>query len=258
MKYEHKNILLLLSKNDVPFPEAQVSIHQPTLKEIAFIGEENFFNALRFLNFKRDRFFTELPKELENKTDFEIMMLLLSSKQPVVQKEAVAALLTLLFPNHEVRFAANEIILLNRADAANMIRLNVATYESFTQILTDMFCLDDEDLSGRDYNASDGKAQRIVEKLRKGKERVARQKNGDFENSKGITLLASYASILATGKSISLNEVMDYTVYQLKTEIKRYRLKVEYDIYIKAKLAGAKDLQTPDDWMGTDIFFNNK
>lgn len=30
--------LLLLSGNDIPFIEAQITIHQPTLKEIAYIG----------------------------------------------------------------------------------------------------------------------------------------------------------------------------------------------------------------------------
>ena len=30
--------LLLLSKNDIPFIEAEVVVHQPTIKEIAFIG----------------------------------------------------------------------------------------------------------------------------------------------------------------------------------------------------------------------------
>jgi len=37
------NQLLLLSRNDIPFPEARVTIHQPTLKEIGFIGEDTFF-----------------------------------------------------------------------------------------------------------------------------------------------------------------------------------------------------------------------
>ena len=34
--------LLLLSGNDIPFLEAQIVIHQPTIKEIAYIGEEAF------------------------------------------------------------------------------------------------------------------------------------------------------------------------------------------------------------------------
>ena len=37
------NDLLLLSGNDIPFIEAQVNIHQPSIKEIAYIGEESFF-----------------------------------------------------------------------------------------------------------------------------------------------------------------------------------------------------------------------
>ena len=32
------NRLLLLSKNDIPFPEGRLVIHQPTIKEIGYIG----------------------------------------------------------------------------------------------------------------------------------------------------------------------------------------------------------------------------
>ena len=46
--------LLLLSGNDIPFPEAQVTIHQPTLKEIAYIGEEAFFLGCGFLDFSKN------------------------------------------------------------------------------------------------------------------------------------------------------------------------------------------------------------
>ena len=43
---------------------------------------------------------------------------------------------------------------------------------------------------------------------------------------------------------------MDYTIYQLKTEFKRYQLKINSDVYLKAKLAGAQDLEEVEDWMG--------
>lgn len=36
------NDLLLLSGNDIPFMEAQITIHQPTIKEIAYIGRKYF------------------------------------------------------------------------------------------------------------------------------------------------------------------------------------------------------------------------
>ena len=33
-----KNELLYISGNDIPFEEARLILHQPTIKEIAFIG----------------------------------------------------------------------------------------------------------------------------------------------------------------------------------------------------------------------------
>jgi hypothetical protein len=40
-----ENELLYLSGNDIPFEKARLIIHQPTVKEIAYIGEKNFFTG---------------------------------------------------------------------------------------------------------------------------------------------------------------------------------------------------------------------
>jgi hypothetical protein len=42
---------------------------------------------------------------------------------------------------------------------------------------------------------------------------------------------------------------MDYTVYQLKDEFKRFQLKQSFDIHLQARMAGAKDLEEVDNWM---------
>ena len=47
-----------------------------------------------------------------------------------------------------------------------------------------------------------------------------------------------------------MNELMNYTIYQIKDEFKRFQLKQGYDIYLKAKLAGAQDLEEVENWMG--------
>ena len=47
------NELLLLSGNDIPFSEAQVTIHQPTIKEIAYVGEDSFYTGCEFLRFSK-------------------------------------------------------------------------------------------------------------------------------------------------------------------------------------------------------------
>ena len=46
--------LLLLSGNDLPFPEGQITIHQPRLTEIAYITEQKFWPACELLKFNKE------------------------------------------------------------------------------------------------------------------------------------------------------------------------------------------------------------
>ena len=38
--------LALMTGIDIPVPELQISIHQPTIKEISMIGEQDFFTGI--------------------------------------------------------------------------------------------------------------------------------------------------------------------------------------------------------------------
>ena len=42
------NDLIFLSGVDIPFPEAQIVLHQPTIKEISYIGEQAFYTGIEF------------------------------------------------------------------------------------------------------------------------------------------------------------------------------------------------------------------
>ena len=46
--------LLLLSGNDLPFSEARLTIHQPSIKEIAYITENRFWSACELLKFDKE------------------------------------------------------------------------------------------------------------------------------------------------------------------------------------------------------------
>jgi hypothetical protein len=51
------------------------------------------------------------------------------------------------------------------------------------------------------------------------------------------------------GEHKDINTLMNYTVYQLFDEFQRFELKLAYDMNLKARLAGAKDVKEPEDWM---------
>ena len=73
--------------------------------------------------------------------------------------------------------------------------------------------------------------------------------NEKDKNTKRISILSRYASILAVGLQKDLKGLMNYTVCQLYDEFQRFQLKVQWDAYIQARIAGAKDLDEVDNWM---------
>ena len=107
-----------------------------------------------------------------------------------------------------------------------------------------MFCLDGED-SNDDYNPSGAMAKQIAEKLKKRRQRLSQTKEGE----KKISILEKYVSILTVGEQKDMNSILNYTVYQLFDELKRYQLKLAWDINLKARMAGAQDLKDAEDWM---------
>ena len=68
------NELLLLSGNDIPVQNINLILHPPKIKEIALIGEENFFIGCEFLKFNKNKLSTEDKNRLENISNFEILM----------------------------------------------------------------------------------------------------------------------------------------------------------------------------------------
>ena len=234
--------LLLLSGNDIPFKEAQVNIHQPTIKEISLISEESFHIGCQFLIFSLDSLSEKDKISLGNKTDFEVFMSIMNSKEKIQYCDDAILVLTLLFPNYEVKLTNNDILL---AGPAGVGRINNFNFNAFKEIISDMFVLNDL-ADGKGYNPADAYAKKIAEKLRRAQEKLAKAKGEDIGRA---SIFSRYVSILAVGEHKDMNSLMNLTVPQLKNEFKRYQLKYQNDIYLRAKLAGAQDLEEVEDWM---------
>lgn len=240
------NELQLLAGTDIPFPEAQVSIHQPTLKEISYIGEDKFFFGCQLLKFSKDMLSIEDKSSLSNYTDFDILMQIVENKthEKTISEsvENMLYILTLLFPKYQIKIENKQIVLFNENETHY---LNATNFLAFKKILCEIFNLSESLEGSGDYNPSGALARRIAEKLKKGHQKLAEQK-GDGQK---IALYSRYVSILAVGEHKDINSLMQYTIYQILDEYKRFSLKMQYDIYVQAKMAGAKDVKEPEDWM---------
>lgn len=238
------NDLMLLSGTDIPFLGAQVLIHQPTIKEISLIGEESFYSGCGSLNFSKNNLSLEDRNVLINYSDFEVLMSMINSSDFQARENKVNGMmvLTLLFPDYQIIFN-NQEIELRKEDECHLI--NSENFEEFKKILRAMFCLEGRDGDQQNYNPSGQKAQEIIDKLNKRKQKIAEQNN---ENNQKISVLGRLASIVATGQKQNLNEILDYTVYQLFDQFDRLTLKDQFDIHLKAQMAGARDLGEIEDW----------
>ena len=71
--------LALMSGIDIPVPECQITIHQPKIKEIAFIGEEDFFIGAQCLNISKKNIQQD-ESLLEDINNFYIFMTIMTEK----------------------------------------------------------------------------------------------------------------------------------------------------------------------------------
>lgn len=147
--------------------------------------------------------------------------------------------LALLFPNYEIQFK-NDCISFRQEGDKNEYQINRNNYEIFKEIISIMFNLKQDKTTT--FNPSGELASRIAQKLQKRHQKLAQDKP-----DKKIDILSRYVSILSVAQSKDMNVLLNYTVYQLYDEFKRNELKMNYDIYLEAKMAGAKDLKEVED-----------
>ncbi len=236
---------ILNSKIDIPFVGAQVAVHQPSLEEIAYIGGQDvLFPGCELLRISKDIFNENDKVDLDKITNFDILMQIISMPSPELKKpiENAKTVFELLFPQFEIEWKPPFEITLDKDDIKTSINRN--NYDELRQIISEIFCLNKNEESDN-FNPSGELSRRIAEKLKERHKRLAKIRG----NSEKSSIFDRYMSILAVGLQKNKNELIKYSVYQLFDEFERYQAKVAYDIYVQAKMAGAKDIENVDNWM---------
>ena len=124
-------------------------------------------------------------------------------------------------------------------------------FESLKNIVSKMFCMQyiHSGGSSQKYNPGGPQAMALVKKFEQRAKKLAKIKKQPGEEE--MSLFYSYLSVLSVGLKKDKNLLLEYTVYQLIDEFRRYSAKDNYDLYIKLKIAGAKDLDEVKNWKGS-------
>lgn len=231
--------LALMSGVDIPIPECQIAVHQPTLKEISLIGEKAFYIGAQTICINKSMVVKD-KSGLENTSNFQIFMTIMSDQAEVDKKQSVKQLLQIVFPNTQTIFTPQSIII-NVKNQESVI-IDEKNFECLQDILKKVFCLSSGEQDT--FNPANEKAKEIVEKLMRGRARIAAERS-----SEGSALI-QYTSVLAVGlQSMSLQEIFMLTLYQFYDLIQRYTLFVNWDLDVRTRLAGGKPDSQPDNWM---------
>lgn len=162
-------------------------------------------------------------------------------KASVISLELV---LSLLFPNYQLMKMPTMLVLTKQVEGhKDQVLINNDNFEQFKGIIKSMFCLDT--LGGGDYNPANKAADMIAKKLRDRHKKLSKKQEG----SQSIDILSRYVSILTLANHHTIPELMQYTVFQLFDQFRRFEKKYSYDTWFKAKLAGAQNLQDVDSWL---------
>ena len=237
-----KNDLILLSGADIPFVAGIATIHQPTIYEISYIGEEAFFTGCELLKFSKDSLPSEDKNKLIDYSDFNILMSIMNDKSGSMTYNISCAkqVLDLIFPLYTVVITDSCIQLQNEELSGYLDDNN---FVEFKEILAEMFCL--KHGAAKEYNTEGELAKKIADKFKKRHQQLAKLK----PSKEKISIFNKYRSRLTVGEHKDMNSFMKYTVYQLFDEFRRYELKMSSDVFFQARMAGAKDLKEPEDWM---------
>ena len=232
--------LAMMCGTDLPVPECQLIIHQPRIKEISLLGEQEFFIGAQCLTLNKSMFVQD-KEVLENINNFQIFMMVMNEKEAKDKRNATQQVLQLLLPSYKVLFTPRTLIF--SQEGQNTI-VDETNFEFFQEVLKLVFCAKNGPMDQQSFNPQNQKAREIAEKLMRGRARIAAEKGGS--NS---SVLSQYLSILTIGTSMQLQNLMDLTMFQLYDLIERYDLYINWDIDLRSRLAGGKPDKHPDNWM---------
>lgn len=232
--------LALMTGIDIPVPELQLAIHQPTIKEISMIGEKDFFIGAQTLCLNKSLYIQD-ETLLSQTTNFQIFMTMMQNKESVMTKGCVLKVLQLIMPNAQALFTPRAVML-NLGD--HSVNIDESNFETLQAILKDIFCLKE---SGQEaFNPANEEAKKIAEKLMRGRQRVAAQKAKEG----GDSIFTQYLSILTIGlESMGLDKLINLTMFQLYDLVERYMLYSNWDLDVRQRLAGGKPDSEPENWM---------
>ena len=237
----------LMAGIDIPAPELKLIIHPPRIREIALMGESDFFLGMQYLCVEKEGLIQD-KSLLATLTNFQVLMKVLEQSQDKQKKLVVQTLLLLLFPNYKSTFLPSSIILSGKD--LDPVTIDDNNFEMFQDYIREILCVSSV-FQGSNivYNPGNTAAKKIADKIMAGRRRVAQLKSQEHKGN-GESVLTRYVSILTIGtQTIGIEDALNLTLFQLFDLMERYSAFVEWEVDLRVRMAGGKPEKTVESWM---------
>lgn len=217
----------------------EIIVKQPTLYEIATIGEEKFFSYLNiFFLEPEDLKDSELVEKYKNLSKTKFLTALILSDINFLYEINSIFMITL--DNYLLTINPETIeleLVKSEGESIKSIILNDEKLNNICEIFIKIFCLPP---IKREKKKKKTKLEEIQEKLEKSRKTISKIKEKKYE-SNNKSNFSNYVSVVSIGNHIPISTIIkEYTVYQLINQLRRFDKYSEFNIQIKAALAGAK------------------
>lgn len=248
--------LQIITGIDLPIEGLGLTVRQPKVREIAMLGQQNYFLALRLFGLSKE----QLSITTDQVTNWTIFQRSLEQKiEGIKSTRAFMTNFLQLFVVGKITIGPRSLIV---DTSGGLINIEPEDFESFQSLITKIGGTSLLQSVEEVFNPKNKRAAEIAEKMKKARARLAKVKaaenGGQQTDSEGF--IARYIRAVSVATANSLEDVCNMTLLQLNTVMETYLAKEAYDLEIRSRLAGAKSdkqllhwtmpLNTQDDGIG--------
>lgn len=232
--------LQLISGIDIPVAELGLTLHQPRIREIAMLGEQQYFIALSIFRITKENLKIK-SDEVNNWMVFQE-----SLKQQIDGVKNPRALLTnflQLFIPHKVMLGPRSVII--EPDGGELINVEPEQFDILQDVVGAVGGASLLTPGEEQFKPKNKRAAEIAEKMKKARKKLAALQ----PKAKSQGFLARYVRAVAVATSNSLEDVNNMTLLQLNDVMQTYLAWEAYDLEIRSRLAGAKGDNKLEHWI---------
>lgn len=248
--------LLLMTGGEILLEDSLVKIHQPTMKEIALKGENEFFRSMNIFYIRPEpliEFVNQLETLEEDEkenilatiTAYDNLLFLMQASTANGDDEYKVIELTqsafdLLVPGYRFNFdpQKREMSLTSLKDSHSIV-VDEELFMKIKSVARQIFLLD-KFFGNSEKAEMSPAAQKIADKIAEGEKKI-KEINGETEEG---SYFARVLSIM--GMHGDLDYLSNLTIYQLHNQFERFILYTNHDQSMRASLAGASNVELVD------------